>query len=69
MAKIRVLKFGGTSVGSPPAIRQILKIVQKPRGSRIAAVVVSAFSGVIQRGHALSAGIKQRVRSGAYVYI
>lgn len=47
MAKIRVLKFGGTSVGSPDAIRQIVKIVKKKeRDSRIAAVVVSAFSGV-----------------------
>ncbi|MBI5456968.1 bifunctional aspartate kinase/homoserine dehydrogenase I [Candidatus Kaiserbacteria bacterium] len=44
---MRVLKFGGTSVGSPEAIRQILKIVKKKeRGTRIAAVVVSAFSGV-----------------------
>ncbi|MDR2136613.1 MAG: bifunctional aspartate kinase/homoserine dehydrogenase I [Treponema sp.] len=42
-----VLKFGGSSVGSPAAIGNIIEILNdsKHRG-RVAAVVVSAFSGV-----------------------
>ncbi|MDR3148363.1 MAG: bifunctional aspartate kinase/homoserine dehydrogenase I, partial [Treponema sp.] len=42
-----VLKFGGSSVGSPAAIGNIINILNdsKHRG-RVAAVVVSAFSGV-----------------------
>ncbi|TSC86546.1 MAG: bifunctional aspartokinase / homoserine dehydrogenase 1 [Parcubacteria group bacterium Gr01-1014_8] len=46
MSSVRVLKFGGTSVGSPDAIRHIVKIVQQRGKTRIAAIVVSAFSGV-----------------------
>jgi aspartokinase/homoserine dehydrogenase 1 len=42
-----VLKFGGTSVGSPAAIRHIIDILKdKAHADRVAAVVVSAFSGV-----------------------
>jgi aspartokinase/homoserine dehydrogenase 1 len=42
-----VLKFGGTSVGSPGAVENILGILQSPqRAGKVAAVVVSAFSGV-----------------------
>ena len=44
---VKVLKFGGTSMGSPEAIRQVISILKKPqRDARIAAVVVSAMSGV-----------------------
>ncbi|EKD76368.1 MAG: hypothetical protein ACD_43C00138G0003 [uncultured bacterium] len=43
-----VLKFGGTSVGSPPAIRQVVQIVKQVQGkhptARVA-VVCSAFGG------------------------
>jgi aspartokinase/homoserine dehydrogenase 1 len=42
-----VLKFGGTSVGSPGAIQNIIEILKdKEHEGRTAAVVVSAFSGV-----------------------
>jgi len=42
-----VLKFGGTSVGSPEAIRKLIDIVKgKDHGDRVRVVVVSAFSKV-----------------------
>ncbi|MDR2746360.1 MAG: bifunctional aspartate kinase/homoserine dehydrogenase I [Treponema sp.] len=42
-----VLKFGGTSVGSPAGIENIISILTgRERAGRIAVVVVSAFSGV-----------------------
>jgi len=42
-----VLKFGGSSVGSPAALEKIIEILKDPvRRGRIALVVVSAFSGV-----------------------
>jgi aspartokinase/homoserine dehydrogenase 1 len=42
-----VLKFGGTSVGSPAGIENIISILTaKERIGRVAVVVVSAFSGV-----------------------
>ncbi len=43
---MRILKFGGTSVGSESAIRQVLKLIaEKQKEDRIQ-VVVSAFGGV-----------------------
>lgn len=41
---ITVMKFGGTSVGSPEAIERVAKIVAGTEGGR--AVVVSAMSGI-----------------------
>jgi aspartokinase/homoserine dehydrogenase 1 len=42
-----VIKFGGTSVGSPKALELIREIViEKSKSGRLKAVVVSAFSGV-----------------------
>lgn len=42
-----VLKFGGTSVGSPEAIRKLIDIVKgNDHGARVRVVVVSAFSKV-----------------------
>jgi aspartokinase/homoserine dehydrogenase 1 len=42
-----VLKFGGTSVGSPEAIKKLIDIVKdKEHEGRVQAVVVSAFSGI-----------------------
>ncbi|MDR0878795.1 MAG: bifunctional aspartate kinase/homoserine dehydrogenase I [Treponema sp.] len=42
-----VLKFGGTSVGSPEAIEKIIEILKDRRhAGKTAVVVVSAFSGV-----------------------
>jgi aspartokinase/homoserine dehydrogenase 1 len=43
---MRVLKFGGTSVGSPAAIGKIIEILKDSGHRDTAAVVVSAFSGV-----------------------
>ncbi|MEM1205595.1 MAG: aspartate kinase, partial [Acidobacteriota bacterium] len=43
---MRVLKFGGTSVASPDAIRRVVDIVRTARGAGPVAVVVSAFGGV-----------------------
>jgi aspartokinase/homoserine dehydrogenase 1 len=45
--QMKVLKFGGTSVGSHGAISRIIGILKDPnRKEKIPAVVVSAFSGV-----------------------
>lgn len=41
---MKVLKFGGTSVGSAKSIRQVIDIIQNTEGQKI--VVLSAFSGV-----------------------
>ncbi|MCX7950104.1 MAG: hypothetical protein N2509_08340, partial [Treponemataceae bacterium] len=42
-----VCKFGGTSVGSVEAIRQLVSILQDPdHKGRVRVVVVSAFSKV-----------------------
>ena len=42
-----VLKFGGSSVGSPAALEKIIEVLKDPlRRGRIAVMVVSAFSGV-----------------------
>lgn len=42
-----VMKFGGTSVGSPENIRQVVRIVAQARAEQgAAAVIVSAFGGV-----------------------
>jgi aspartokinase/homoserine dehydrogenase 1 len=58
-----VLKFGGTSVGSPAAIENILAIIKAPeRAGRAAAVVVSAFSGVTD---ALIAAARLAAEGGA----
>ena len=43
---MRILKFGGSSVGSPDAIRQVKSIISKKREDHHIAVVVSAFQGV-----------------------
>jgi len=43
---MRVLKFGGSSVGSPEAIQQVANIISDKRAEDNIAVVVSAFKGV-----------------------
>ena len=43
---LRVLKFGGTSVATADAIRQLIRIVTKARTEGPVVVVVSAFGGV-----------------------
>jgi aspartokinase/homoserine dehydrogenase 1 len=46
MNRMRVLKFGGSSVGTPDTIRQVTGIVKKKSINHKLAIVVSAFSGV-----------------------
>ena len=44
---VKVLKFGGTSMGSAEAMKRVIAIVKRPqKDARIAAVVVSAMNGV-----------------------
>lgn len=43
---MRILKFGGTSVGSEDAIRRVLKLISQKREKGRIQVVVSAFGGV-----------------------
>lgn len=43
---MHVLKFGGSSVGSPDAIRKVVKIIKDKRSRDSVTVVVSAFQGV-----------------------
>ena len=43
---MKVLKFGGTSVGSSENINKVIEIVSKNEQNDVQAVVVSAFSGV-----------------------
>lgn len=55
---MRVLKFGGTSVGSPDAIEKVVEIVKRVKGDRV--VVVSATAGttnaLIEAARAAQAG-------------
>jgi aspartokinase/homoserine dehydrogenase 1 len=58
---MKILKFGGTSVGTPQNIEKVIAIINHPRDSKIeAAVVVSAFAGVtdalIQISHLAAEG-------------
>src|SRR5579864_5256277 len=47
MKGVKVLKFGGTSMGSASAMGKVIAVVAKPQqDAHIAAVVVSAMSGV-----------------------
>ena len=60
-----VLKFGGTSVGSPGALEKVIEILKDPqKQGRIALVVVSAFSGVTDSLIELS----RQVASGETTY-
>ncbi|MEX2368152.1 MAG: bifunctional aspartate kinase/homoserine dehydrogenase I [Balneolaceae bacterium] len=43
---MRVLKFGGSSVGSPEAIRKVVEIIKDKESRGSVTVVVSAFQGV-----------------------
>ncbi|QQG37702.1 MAG: aspartate kinase [Candidatus Kaiserbacteria bacterium] len=44
---VKVLKFGGTSMGTAEAMRQVIEIVRKPqKDAAVRAVVVSAMNGV-----------------------
>lgn len=43
---MRILKFGGSSVGSPEALKQVIEIVVQKQNESPLVVVVSAFRGV-----------------------
>jgi len=43
---MRVLKFGGTSVGSPDNIHKVIAVIAKQAQKEQIAVVVSAISGI-----------------------
>ena len=43
---MQVLKFGGTSVGTPDSIKNVIKIVQNANQNGRVVCVVSAFSGI-----------------------
>lgn len=50
MAALKVLKFGGTSMGSADAMNRVIAILKQPQqDGRVAAVVVSAMSGVTNK--------------------
>ncbi len=61
---VTVLKFGGTSVGSPDAIRQVSRIVRGIPGERL--IVVSAFAGVTNGLVDLIESLKQGDERGAF---
>ena len=58
--KRRVLKFGGTSVGTAPALRSALGIAEAAARERPVVVVVSALSGVTDALEAALAGAAAR---------
>ncbi len=43
---MKVLKFGGTSVGSPEMLRRVLDVVQDANKQNGLIIVVSAFGGI-----------------------
>lgn len=43
---MKILKFGGTSVGSPDSINKVVRIILNEKKNSSIAVVVSAFSGI-----------------------
>ena len=55
---MRVLKFGGTSVGSVASINKVIGIVKKASQNEPIIVVVSALGGITDR--LLHAGIAAR---------
>lgn len=57
---MKVLKFGGTSVGTPAAIGRVVAIVRQALERGKAAVVVSAFAGVTNQLLALADGAARR---------
>ena len=46
MGNVKVLKFGGTSVGSVDSLKSVVKIVQLANQNSIVIAVVSALGGI-----------------------
>ena len=61
---MKVMKFGGTSVGKPERMNEVMKLVTADQESKI--VVLSAVSGttnaLVEIGNALSSGNKDLAR-------
>lgn len=47
--KLNILKFGGSSVGTPERIEKVISLVKKAREKTAVAVVVSAFGGATDK--------------------
>lgn len=62
---IRVMKFGGTSVGKPHRMHEVAGLITKDEGAKI--VVLSAVSGttnsLVEIGNRLAAGEKQEAKT------
>jgi len=64
MAKMKVMKFGGTSVGKPERMRQVSELITADAESKI--VVLSALSGttnsLVEIGNAISGGQREKAK-------
>jgi len=63
---MKVLKFGGTSVGSVSSILSLQKIVEKEAKHQPIIVVVSALGGITDQLIATSRKLENRVRFNCY---
>jgi aspartate kinase len=63
--EMKVMKFGGTSVGKPSRMKQVSQLIRKDSGKKI--VVLSALSGttnsLVEIGQALAAGAREEARA------
>src|SRR5258708_816749 len=64
MTKMKVMKFGGTSVGKPERMRQVSELITAGSESKI--VVLSALSGttnsLVEIGNAISNGQRENAK-------
>ncbi len=60
MKKLVILKFGGTSVGTPEAIRQVGEIIKNASKNNPVVVVISAFQGVTDQLIGLTEKAKEK---------
>ena len=68
---MKLLKFGGTSVGSPKNIKKIIEIIKRESKNDHVAVVVSAFGGltdkIIESAHLAASGDKNYIKELASI--
>src|SRR5579859_7757178 len=64
MAQMKVMKFGGTSVGKPERMRQVSELITADTEPKI--VVLSALSGttnsLVEIGNAMSGGQREKAK-------
>src|SRR6202000_3480 len=64
MTKMKVMKFGGTSVGKPERMRQVSELITADSEPKI--VVLSALSGttnsLVEIGNAISGGQREKAK-------